>query len=40
MGFNAILAKTWDMTNREELSERDSLQAISIALQANEMKLD
>jgi hypothetical protein len=34
------LAKTWDITNNEESSEKDKLQAISVGMQAYGMKLD
>jgi hypothetical protein len=39
IGLDAILVKTWEMANNAEL-ERDRLQAISIAMQAYEMKLE
>ena len=40
IGLNAILSKTWDITNNPHTQERDRLQAISISMQAYEMKLD
>jgi hypothetical protein len=40
IGLNAILAKTWDITNNSATSERDKLQAISISMQAYNMKID
>jgi hypothetical protein len=40
IGLNAILAKTWDITNNAETSEKDRLQSISISMQAYSMKLD
>lgn len=38
-GIDAILTKTWDMANTAEM-KRDKLQAISIAMQTYEMKLE
>ena len=40
IGLNAILAKTWDITNNSHANERDRLQAISISMQAYNMKID
>lgn len=40
IGLNAILVKTWDISNNSETSERDKLQALSISMQAYNMKLD
>ena len=40
IGLNAILSKTWDITNNPHTSERDRLQAISISMQAYNMKID
>ena len=40
IGLNAILSKTWDITNNPHTSERDRLQAISISIQAYNMKID
>ena len=40
IGLNAILVKTWDISNAPEASERDKLQALSISMQAYDMKLD
>ena len=39
IGLNAILSKTWDITNNPHTQERDRLQAISISMQAYEMKI-
>jgi hypothetical protein len=40
VGLEGILAKTWDVANNEESSEKDKLQAISIGIQAYSMKMD
>lgn len=40
IGLDAILIKTWEISNNGEASERDRLQALSIAMQAYNMKLD
>lgn len=40
IGLNAILAKTWDIANKSDVSERDKLQAISVGMQAYSMKID
>ncbi|MGI0043278.1 MAG: hypothetical protein ACRD47_06170 [Nitrososphaeraceae archaeon] len=40
VGLDGILAKTWDIANNEESSERDRLQAVSIGMQAYGMKID
>ena len=40
IGLNAILSKSWDITNNPHTSERDRLQAISISMQAYNMKID
>ena len=40
IGLNAILSKTWDITNNPHTVERDRLQAISISMQAYNMKID
>ena len=40
IGLNAILTKTWDITNNSNTSERDRLQSISISMQAYNMKLE
>lgn len=40
IGLDSILAKTWDIANNEESSEKDKLQAISVGMQAYGMKLD
>lgn len=44
MGLDAILVKTWDIANSTNgvitITEKDKLQALSIAMQAYEMKLE
>lgn len=40
IGLNAILAKTWDIANNPDSSERDKLQAISVGMEAYRMKID
>ena len=40
IGLDAILLKTWAVVNNIDSMERDKLQAISIAMQAYNMKLD
>ena len=40
IGLDAILVKTWGMANNDNNIERDKLQALSIAMQAYNMKLD
>lgn len=40
IGLDAILVKTWGMANNDSNIERDKLQALSIAMQAYNMKLD
>ena len=40
IGLNAILSKTWDITNNPHTQEKDRLQAISISMQAYDMKLE
>ena len=40
IGLNAILPKTWDITNNPHTQEKDRLQAISISMQAYDMKLE
>lgn len=40
IGLNAILVKTWDISNDNNASEKDRLQALSISMQAYSMKLD
>ena len=40
IGLDAILAKTWDVANKEVSLERDRLQAVSIGMQAYAMKID
>lgn len=40
IGLDAILVRTWSMANNDASMERDKLQALSIAMQAYNMKLD
>ena len=40
IGLDAILVKTWAMANNTTNMERDKLQALSIAMQAYNMKLE
>jgi hypothetical protein len=40
IGLDAILVKTWSLANNSTSAERDKLQALSIAMQAYEMKLE
>lgn len=40
IGLDAILVKTWAVANNTTNMERDKLQALSIAMQAYEMKLE
>ena len=40
IGLDAILVKSWSMANDSTNMQRDKLQALSIAMQAYEMKLE
>ena len=40
VGLEGILRKTWDIANNSESLERDKLQAISVGMQAYNMKID
>ncbi len=40
VGLDAILVKSWAMANDSSAIHRDKLQALSIAMQAYEMKLE
>jgi hypothetical protein len=40
VGLEAILSKTWDIANNADSAERDRLQAISVGMQAYNMKID
>jgi Sigma-70, region 4 len=40
VGLDSILARTWDIANNTESTERDRLQAISVGMQAYNMKID
>ena len=40
IGLDAILVKSWSMANSTENMDKDKLQALSIAMQAYEMKLE
>ncbi|MGC1134977.1 MAG: hypothetical protein WA941_19260 [Nitrososphaeraceae archaeon] len=40
VGLENILSKTWDIVNNAESPERDRMQAISVAMQAYNMKID
>jgi hypothetical protein len=40
IGLDAILVKTWDISNSKNSSERDKLQALSTGMEAYRMKLD
>jgi hypothetical protein len=40
VGLEAILSKTWDIANNVDSAERDRLQAISVGMQAYNMKID
>lgn len=40
IGLEAILRKTWDIANNPDSSEREKLQAISVGMQAYNMKID
>jgi hypothetical protein len=40
IGLDAILVKTWDITNSKDSSEGDKLQAPSIGMEAYRIKLD
>jgi hypothetical protein len=40
MGLDAILVKSWDMANDSTSMQRDKIQALSIAMQAYQMKLE
>jgi hypothetical protein len=40
VGLDAILCRTWDLANNLESQEKDRLQAVSVAMQAYNMKID
>ena len=40
IGLDAILVKSWSMANSPDNMDKDKLQALSIAMQAYEMKLE
>jgi hypothetical protein len=40
IGLNAIVAKTWDITNNPHSNEKDRHQSISVSMEAYAMKID
>jgi hypothetical protein len=40
VGLDAILKKTWEMSNNDTAMEREKLQAMSVGMQAYSMKID
>jgi hypothetical protein len=40
VGLEAILSKTWDIANNADFAEKDRLQAVSVGMQAYNMKID